>query len=148
MDKQPKIFPPVYFLIYFISAILLDRFIPVVRLGSVPWFGAVVALAGIASGGWAVFHFRKNKTTHKPFAKSRVLVEEGPYGYTRNPMYLGFTLVLLGEAIYLGSLSAFLSPVIMYYTMDSKIIPLEEQLLADTFKEQYKKYQDRVRRWI
>lgn len=148
MLQYLKTFPPFYFLIYFVAAIFLDTYIPIIRLESVPWFGIVVALVGTTSIVWASFHFRKNKTTQKPFVKSRVLVEEGPYGYTRNPMYLGLTLVLLGEAIYLGSLSAFLSPVVMYYTLDTKIIPLEEDLLADTFKEQYKKYQSRVRRWI
>lgn len=148
MKKQPRIYPPVYFLIFFIAGILLDRYLHIVRLGSVPWLGILLALPGIASGIWAGTLFRKKKTAIKPFEKSSALIEEGPYAITRNPMYVGFTFVLLGEAIYLGSLSAFFAPLAMYYILDTQFIPFEEKMLEETFQEKYKQYQKRVCRWL
>lgn len=135
-------------MIFFIAGILLDRYLPIVRLGSVPWLGILIALLGIVSGVWAGTLFRKKKTPIKPFTKSSALIIEGPYAITRNPMYVGFTFVLLGEAIYLGSLSAFLSPLAMYYILSTYFIPFEEKMLEETFQEKYKEYQKRVRRWL
>lgn len=148
MDKHPKIYPPVYFAALFILEIILNAFVPLVGLVSIPSVGILIVVIGILLGVWANMRFRKHKTSPRPFHKPEKLVMDGPYVLTRNPMYLGFTLVLLGEAVYLGSLTPFLSPILMYYFIDTNIIPIEEKLLEDEFKDAYRKYKKSVRRWI
>lgn len=148
MEVHPKIQPPVYFVIYFILAVILNRFFPIIRLAPLPILGFFIGLVGFLTGFWAMSIFRRKKTTYIPGNRSRVLVMEGPYLITRNPMYVAFTLMLLGEAIYLGSLSAFLAPVLMYITLDTQIIPLEEKILEETFQEKYRQYKKQVRRWL
>lgn len=148
MDRKPKIYPPVYFIIFIVGELLFDRYLPVIRLSSLPVIGITVSLIGVYIGIWSIIIFRRKKTTQMPFEESAELVVEGPFRVTRNPMYAGFTLILLGVAICLGSLTAFVFPIAMYYFMDTKIIPLEEKMLENTFKEKYIKYKKSVRRWI
>jgi len=76
------------------------------------------------------------------------LVVSGIYKYTRNPMYLGFLLVLVGWAIFLSNLAAFaLLPAFVVYMNHFQIGP-EERALGSLFAQEYQAYHARVRRWI
>ena len=76
------------------------------------------------------------------------LVVSGIYKYTRNPMYLGFLLVLLGWATFLSNITALaLLPVFVVYMNRFQIGP-EERALGSLFAQEYKAYHARVRRWI
>ena len=76
------------------------------------------------------------------------LVVSGIYKYTRNPMYLGFVLVLLGWAAFLSNLAAFvLLPAFVLYISRFQIRP-EERVLASLFPDEYPAYRDQVRRWV
>lgn len=105
--------------------------------------GAVVAVLG-------VFEFRKANTTVDPRfpAKSSRLVVSGVYRISRNPMYLGFFLVLFGWAAYLMHYLAFLLlPLFPVYMNRFQIQP-EEQHMARKFGDEFQAYSARVRRWI
>ena len=78
----------------------------------------------------------------------RALVTTGVYRYTRNPMYLGMALVLLGCAIVVGVATAFLIPVIFVVIIQYRFILPEEQMLRDLFPEEFPAYCQQVRRWI
>lgn len=105
--------------------------------------GGLVALAGVLA-------FRRNKTTVNPFTpdKSSSLVASGIYRFSRNPMYLGFLLVLIGWAAFLGSWApALWLPVFVAYMNRFQIQP-EERALIQRFGPEFLAYAGSVRRWL
>lgn len=112
--------------------------------------GAVIALAGLALEVVALVTFRRVCTTVNPLrpAQATSLVTRGIYRFTRNPIYVGDLLVLLGWAVYLGNLAALvLTPLFVAYIEHFQIRP-EERILAEKFGSPYDDYRARVRRWI
>ncbi len=105
--------------------------------------GAVIAIAGVLA-------FRRASTTVNPLdpESSTTLVIAGIYRFTRNPMYLGFLLVLLGYGVYLANLYALLLvPGFVVYMNRFQIIP-EERALRQVFGEDCREYLKQVRRWL
>jgi protein-S-isoprenylcysteine O-methyltransferase Ste14 len=105
--------------------------------------GLTVALSG-------VLQFRRAKTTVNPMTPdaSSALVVQGVYKATRNPMYLGFALVLFAWALYLSNLAALLVfPAFVLYMNRFQILP-EERALASRFGKAFSDYRQSVRRWI
>jgi protein-S-isoprenylcysteine O-methyltransferase Ste14 len=108
----------------------------------------VIAGIGLAIAG--VKAFAKAKTTVNPTkpAATSSLVVTGVYRFTRNPMYLGMLLVLLGWAAYLANVVAFLLvPLFVLYITRFQIIP-EERVLAEKFGAEFTLYKARVHRWL
>ena len=110
----------------------------------------LLMLAAFAQAVPAFLQFRRAATTVSPLRPEQAsrLVTSGPYRWTRNPMYLGLTGLLLAWASYLGSLAGVLGPVFFVaYITCFQIVP-EEQALLRLFGQQYADYQRRVPRWI
>lgn len=63
-------------------------------------------------------------------------------------MYLGLVMMLVGTAVLLGSLAAWLAPLAMLVTLQRVFIPHEERLLEQRFGEAYRAYTHSVRRWL
>ena len=107
------------------------------------FMGVTIALLGVAN-------FRKSQTTVDPVHPHRTahLVRDGVYRHTRNPMYLGMTLVQIGWFLHLGSLSSFLPIVGFVSVMTSLQIIPEEEALLEIFGEEYETYKAEVRRWF
>lgn len=105
--------------------------------------GAVVALAGVAE-------FRRARTTVNPLRPERAsaLVASGVFRWTRNPMYLGLAIVLLGWAAYLAHPLAALGVPAFVAWMNQSQIPREERTLEELFGEEFARYRARVRRWL
>jgi protein-S-isoprenylcysteine O-methyltransferase Ste14 len=113
-------------------------------------FSVSVAVAGAVISGLGVASFRRAKTTVNPMKpdSSSSLVVSGIYRLTRNPMYLGFLLGLLGWAIFLSNaLAFFLLPTFIVYMNRFQIEP-EEKALNALFGKQFVVYRSRVRRWL
>lgn len=105
--------------------------------------GVAVALLGV----WA---FRSAGTTVDPRVpdQSATLVVRGVYRISRNPMYLGFLLVLMGWGVILGNVPAFaLLPAFVFYMNRFQIIP-EERYMNAKFGEAFRQYTRKVRRWV
>jgi protein-S-isoprenylcysteine O-methyltransferase Ste14 len=112
--------------------------------------GVALAAAGVSFSIAGMTSFRRAKTTMNPTQPGNTssLVTGGIYGVTRNPMYLGLLLDLLGWAAYLASPLAFLClPIFFAYINRFQIQP-EERALSRLFGEAYAAYQQRVRRWL
>ena len=88
------------------------------------------------------------KTTINPFGEPAVVVQEGFYRFSRNPMYLGMLLVLIGVGLWLGNVLALLLAPAFVAIMTRWYIVREEQLLEDRFGDVYRAYHGRVRRWV
>jgi protein-S-isoprenylcysteine O-methyltransferase Ste14 len=87
-------------------------------------------------------------TTLDTFSEPNKLVTDGPYKYSRNPIYLGYALVLIGVWLLLGSLSPLFIVVFSIVITDRWYIPFEENMLAEKFGPAYTSYKSRTRRWI
>ena len=83
-----------------------------------------------------------------PFREVRALVTGGVYRISRNPMYLGMALVLLGCAVTVGVVSALLVPPLFMIIIHHRYILPEEAILLELFPEEFPAYCQRVRRWI
>lgn len=113
------------------------------------WLAVVLVSAGFVTGIACVVTFRKAKKTidpTKPHASA--LVTWGVYAISRNPMYLGGLVMLLGWAIFLSNALAFLFlPLYVLYINRFQIAP-EERALTALFAETFATYRGRVRRWL
>ncbi len=109
-----------------------------------------LGLMGLSLGIMGVTQFRIAQTTPNPQALEQVssLVTSGVYQYSRNPMYVGLVLILLGWAFYLSHFLAFvLLPIFILYITRFQIQP-EERMMAQKFGKTYQDYLNKVRRWI
>ena len=129
---------------------LLDYFFPQFRFvyGSFRYIGLIIFVTGLSITFFSFYLFKKNKTPILPGQKPTFMVAVGPYKFTRNPMYLGVTLALLGISIYIGNLLSLFSPLIFFIVMNLVYIPFEEKLMENLFGKQYFDYKKKVRRWI
>ena len=110
----------------------------------------VIALVGGSIALAGDLEFRRARTTINPFKpeNSTALVTSGIYRFTRNPMYLGLTLGLLGWAAFLCSAWTLLGPVVFILFIGRFQIAPEERVLSDKFGAAYANYTARVRRWL
>ncbi|MDQ6733456.1 MAG: isoprenylcysteine carboxylmethyltransferase family protein [Nitrospirota bacterium] len=109
-----------------------------------------MAVAGAIISGLGIVSFRQARTTVNPMKPDSTssLVVSGIYRLTRNPMYLGFLLVLLGWAIFLSNALTFVFlPAFVFYMNRFQIEP-EEKALHSLFGPQFVAYTSRVRRWL
>jgi len=111
--------------------------------------GMAVFFAGGAPILWAFRLFRLSGINLDPLSEqSRVLATDGPYRFSRNPMYVGLVVVALGVAIWVGSWPMLAAPIAVFATVNFVHIPFEEHKLADEFGEAFTAYAARVRRWL
>lgn len=146
-----KIPPPVYALSIALLMWLLSQYAPGVQLGVA---GNKAGLAIIIIAGtfdlWSLFLFFKKKTTVNPLSPKNTtdLVITGLYRISRNPMYVGMLLMLLGYAVWLGSLTSFLVVPLFYFLITKMQIKPEEVILEKNFGQEYLNYKNSVRRWL
>ncbi len=147
---RKRLVPPVYLLIWAVAMKVLDTYEPVgIEIESpYTWLGLPVLLFGLALAIMANRSFVLNETALRPFTKSTALVQTGVFKFTRNPMYLGMTLVLLGAGMLQGSWSALMAVPLFPVLIDWLFIRKEEELLKETFGKAYLDYRQKVRRWL
>jgi protein-S-isoprenylcysteine O-methyltransferase Ste14 len=129
----------------------LHQWLPLLHLIDTPWnyLGVVPAAIGRVITVRAGKQFRQVRTTFDAFEPGNAahLVTDGVFRFSRNPMYLGSLLLLIGWAIGLGTLSPWLVlPGFAMFTSVAQIAP-EERALEERFGENYLAYRQRVRRW-
>lgn len=148
-NKKP-VHPPTYLLAALALALGLHFVFPGPRLIPTPWnlVGLLPLAFGLVLNILADRQFKQAATTVKPFEASAALVTDGAFRISRNPMYLGFGLVLLGIAVLLGTLTPFGVAAIFVVFLDLKFIRPEERMLEETFDREFLAYCQKVRRWI
>jgi protein-S-isoprenylcysteine O-methyltransferase Ste14 len=148
--KRVRLVPPVYFLLALGLIFALHRWLPLARIVPAPWhwLGLLSLLPAAALGGPGARALARRGTTLHPFGEPTALVTDGPYRYSRNPLYLSLALLLTGAAVFLGSLSPFLVVPAFMAAITVSFIRREEAALAAVFGDEYRGYCRRVRRWL
>ncbi len=145
-----KINPPIIYQSFIVLMIAIYFLLPKTRIIQFPFnlvgaflflFGAYVAISTRKS-------FKKMNTPMPPSSKPNMLHTNGAFRYTRNPMYLGIAIGLLGLAVLMSSFLNFVFPVIFLIITDVAYVRLEEKILEDELVDEYLDYKNRVRRWI
>jgi len=143
--------PPIALLIAFVAGLILEwlRPLPFVP-ASIPsfWVGVLLFAAGFALLVWAFVSFRKAGTNVQTSEPTTAIVERGPYGFSRNPIYSGMFLALIGLAIGFNSLWVLAMLVPFYLVIRYGVVAREEAYLERKFGKTYLGYRSRVRRWL
>jgi protein-S-isoprenylcysteine O-methyltransferase Ste14 len=145
-----NIHPPFVALFYIILAFILGRFIhlPIPLAGIVNLSGFILSVIGFLCGLAAFFEFRRAQTTLDPHGSVKQIVTSGIYRFTRNPIYLGFFLLVIGLPLNYGYYWGILLAPLFALTLNRLVIEKEEAYLENKFGEDYANYKARVRRWL
>ena len=149
MDKK-KPLPPTYFLSSIFLIILIHFTWPGKIIIAFPWIllGLIPAMIGAILNLIADRAFKIEQTTVKPFEESATLITTGVFKISRNPMYLGMALILLGIAIFLGSITPYIIVVLFIILMHNIFINIEEKMLAKKFGDLWIQYKKETRSWL
>ena len=150
MPRQRRLYQPIYLLLGLALIVLLHLLLPIDELvpRSLKGLGAVLFILGAAPAILVNQRFSQAGTTIVPLEVSKALMTDGFFRFSRNPIYLGLAVSLLGAALFLGSLSPFVVPPLFVWIIQSQFIVHEERILEDTFGEEYRAYKAKVRRWL
>ena len=140
--------PPNYFYLLIILSVAIKFIFPIGKFIEFPYIliGILVMFLGLFLIGWTYKLFVKNKTPEN-FSKSKAVVTEGPYRFSRNPMYIGAILFLIGLSILLGNYIAFICPIILFFILN-EFARFEEKKMEKELGKKYLAYKKKVRRWI
>ena len=143
-------FPPFYALLTLLLMVGVNSALPlrVLYVFPVSLIGLAPIAFGMAITVLTVRCFRKAKTTIIPFRESSALIIKGPYKFTRNPIYVADTLILIGASILFGTLSPLLCWPLFVLIIDLGFIRVEESMLIEKFGDDYAAYKQSVRRWL
>jgi len=155
---HPGVFipPPLFYVVAFLIGWLIDRrrHAPILQTDVGALFtveqalGWVLVVAGIVLAMWGALTFRRARTGIVPITPATTIVAEGPYRFTRNPMYLAMTVAYLGATLIFNSFWTLLLLPAAIACIQRYVIPREERYLAAKFGEAYASYRRRVRRWV
>jgi protein-S-isoprenylcysteine O-methyltransferase Ste14 len=142
--------PPVIYLLFLAAAWLLESMMSIAMPQSIwtYYFGWGLIDGGVLLMLWAGLLMLWRKTTVNPYGKPARLLEEGPFRFSRNPIYLADSLIYCGIALLWGSLWPWLLLPAVIYSMQRGVIVHEERLLTQLFGDDYVAYCGRVRRWL
>lgn len=141
--------PPLIYSLSFVAAWLVHWHFPQPLFSfSGAGMGLLLITIGVILFAWAVAVFRLANTAVAGNKVTTTIVNTGPFRFSRNPIYLAFTLMQIGASVYLNSLWCLFSIVFSFLVMTLVVIPREEKYLLSVFSEEYARYRLSVRRWL
>jgi protein-S-isoprenylcysteine O-methyltransferase Ste14 len=145
--------PPLLFLGAFALGLFGARWLGFARTSSTPgWplrtLGVVMIALGVGLALSSLALFARARTTIIPHGRAAALVTNGPYRWTRNPMYVALTTQYLGVAAVIGALGPIVTLPLALLVIGIAVIPHEERGLTGVFGAEYTSYCARVRRWL
>jgi protein-S-isoprenylcysteine O-methyltransferase Ste14 len=143
-----RLYPPVITAAAAGAMVALDRWAPMARMWAANLSGLLPAALGLVLILWAAATLMRAGTTLHPHARPSALVRSGPFAVSRNPIYLGFALILAGLAASLGSSSPWAAWAAWLFAMNHLFIRREEDALAAAFGDTFTAYAAKVRRWL
>jgi len=156
MNPEPKggplpglLRPPIIFLAAILLGIALNRARPLRFMSSsLGLLGPLVTLCAVLLFLLSFREFRAAGTSVRGTERTTTIVRTGPYRFSRNPIYLSFTLVVLGLSVWLNDLWLLVTLVPAVGLIAVVVIPREERFLERNFHDQYSSYKATVRRWL
>ena len=143
--------PGVYYLTSVLTMAAFDSIAPMAVLVVRPWnwvfFGLLFGISVLLTLS-SISHFLLRQTTFEPFETPTAFITDGPYRFSRNPMYLGGVIGLSGFALMFGSLTPWIMVMVYVWATTQNVIEAEEDILSSRFGEPYEHYKSTVRRWL
>ena len=112
------------------------------------WLGPLLTGSAVLLFLLSFREFRRAGTSVRGTERTTAIVRTGPYGFSRNPIYVSFILLVLGLSFWLNDLWLLVTLVPAVGVIAMIVIPREERFLERNFKEQYASYKASVRRWL
>jgi protein-S-isoprenylcysteine O-methyltransferase Ste14 len=141
--------PPVWLLLSLASVWSMGKLLPIQVFGNLGhWLGAGIAILGFGLMALAVWKMWRAHTTVVPHRSPSTLVTSGVFGISRNPIYLGDALVLLGAVFYFDAIAGIVIVPLFMKIITTRFILAEEQRMQDLFGEKYTSWIAGVRRWF
>ena len=143
-----RLLPPTLFVALLVLVLALGLWIPGSAFSPPVLRWTIPLVLGLALLIAARIHFARSDSEIMTFDTPRNIVTGGTFGFSRNPMYLGFLLILLGAALAAGTVWALAAPAVFFGACQWWYIPAEEANMRTTFGDAYNDYAARVRRWL
>ena len=143
--------PPLIVLGTFGLGLALQWLLPVLCLVSGAghrWLGAALGVAGVSLMAWAIRTFRAAGTHVETWRPTQTIVTRGPYGWSRNPIYVAMLLIYVGLGMALDALYVLALALPLFIVLRLGVIAREERYLERKFGQEYLAYKARVRRWF
>ncbi len=142
--------PPVWLVACIAASWMLADAFPIFVLSHFVWtvIGWALVATGIGLGLYAVVSFWRFKTSVIPRQTPSALINDGPYRFSRNPIYLADLIILAGCVALFGGLSAAITLPVFWWVIERRFIVPEEAVLSETFGAEYEAYCRSVRRWV
>jgi len=148
MSWIAKLTPPLLYQSCIVAMLVFHLLLPIRQVVVAPYRygGIILFLGGAGFAIWAKRIFKQSGIPIRPSEAPVQVYTEGPFRLSRNPM--GIFIGLLGIAVILGSLVTFVFPVVFAAVMNFVYIPFEERMLESALPTDYRRYKERVRRWL
>lgn len=146
--------PPIFLAAAVVVALILDWIVPLNFLAAPSvwslqsWLGLVIGAGGVWLSVSGTREFSRSGTNINPFQPALKLVTTGPYRFTRNPMYLGMIIILLGLGLMFSLEWGIILTPFLWLAFDRLVVAREETYLTTKFGEPYRDFLTRTRRWL
>ena len=140
--------PPILVAVLLALAWVQQQLLPAPLGLAFPMLGNLVFVAALGLVVWAIVTLMRAGTDPRPDKPDKALVQDGPFRFSRNPVYLGFVLLVVGFALRWGDLWGWIAVAATLRALDRMAIAREEPYLAARFGSAYADYAKRVRRWL
>ncbi|MGP9819120.1 methyltransferase family protein [Salinarimonas sp. NSM] len=143
--------PPIVYLVAIVAGFLIERHLAPTSHGGGMALGALgvgMILGGLGLDLWTAWTFSRARTTILPHRGANALVTSGPFRFSRNPIYVGNTLLTLGLGLVFDNLWLAGFAFVAAFAVQKLAIEREEAHLGRRFGAQWRAYAARVRRWI
>ncbi|WP_181702117.1 methyltransferase family protein [Chthonobacter albigriseus] len=139
--------PPLLLLMALVGAFLMEQMAPT-ALGLPHTLGWILVLVGLSLDAWAVLTMIRAETNVLPHRPAEHFVTTGPFAFTRNPIYLGNTILVIGLGIGLGSMWTVVAAFVMAVAVQRLAIEREEVHLREQFGRAWDAYKAQTPRWL
>ena len=147
--KRALIVPPLLTVYGLVGQYILHIYLPITATEVLPlWLGILIILFGLFLVVYTLWIFKKAETAIIPNGTPSTLIDDRVFRFSRNPIYLGMTTILIGSTMIYGSISTFFMPLVFMAAVNLVWIRYEEKKLASIFGEDFKSYKERVRKWM
>lgn len=145
-----RIIPPLWLLIVMIGMWALQATLPVMLIfsQSYEWLGRLMVFGGFGLVFYCARMFKRAQTPLRPFLPVKTVLTDGPFRYSRNPVYLGMFILLAGWAITLGGLSPWIGVTFFIALIQNYWVIPEEAQMEREMGQAYLDYKKKVRRWL